>query len=160
MLNWFRRIVHRKTQNVFVYWDGRIVRRGDPIVLWRNLLAHEDYREDDFEFLKVESLRLKSAGTLSSVCRDVFGILPSDDGGLTELECIQILKSFRVYAGLQKKSGDLSQTSQQSTDTQVSPDAGEETNTNDDSESTSTSNGSRFTRVLPLPEESELGLTD
>ena len=131
-LNYIRRFAHRKLQLVFRFWDGRENRRADPIVLWRDLLAHEDYNDDDFKFLEIENLRLKYVGKISAVTRDVFSIRKVEEGGLTELECVQLLRAFRLYAGIQKKSGDQQLTSPTALDTTLSHTATDATNMNED----------------------------
>ena len=134
LFGFIRRFAHRRLQYVFKYWDGRKLRRGDPITTWRSLLAHDDYQEDDFELIQIDDppVRLKVIARLSGVTRDVFGIRTVEEGGLTELACVQLLREFRVYANIQKKSGESTQTSPSTTDSPVSPVATESISTSDD----------------------------
>lgn len=103
MFNFVRRWLFNRNRFIFVYWNGQKIVKGDPMVFWRSLQQHEDYREDDFKLIQVEGLRNKIFGKLSGVVRDVFGIKTAEEGGLTELECLDILRSYIEYSGFQKK---------------------------------------------------------
>lgn len=106
------------------------------MVFYRELLANEDFASDDFKLLKVEDLRPKLIQKLSGVVRAVFTVALPDAGGLTELECMDLLHDFMEYSGLQKKSGDQTPTLPPTTDPAHSANSTTEQNTSDVSDST------------------------
>lgn len=136
MLNFARRWLFNRNRFIFAYWNGQKIVKGDPMVLWRSLQQHEDYREDDFKLIQVEALRNKIIGKLACVVRDVFCIKSVEDGGLTELECLDTLRAYIEYSGFQKKSGEPTQTLQSTTEQESFPEQTDEQNTSGDSAST------------------------
>lgn len=137
MFDFIRRWAFNRSRFIFSYWDGSRIAKADPMVLWRSLQQHADFSEADFRLMKVDALRDSLVHKLANVVRDVFNIKLPDAGGLTELETLEILRSFIEYTGFQKKSGEPTQTSPQLVaDTSEDWTAGG--NTNDSSDSTST----------------------
>ena len=135
MFNLLKRWLFNRSRYVFKFWNGHRTVYADPMVLWRALQQHEDFREDDFKLMKVDALREKIIGKVAGVTRCVFGVGTVEERGLTELECLDLLKSFIAYSGFQKKSGDLNLSSQPSTETTALDDSTQPQNTNDDSAS-------------------------
>ena len=135
MLNLLKRWLFNRSRYVFKFWNGHRTVYADPMVLWRALQQHEDFREDDFKLMKVDALREKIIGKVSCVTRCVFGVGTVEERGLTELECLDLLKSFIAYSGFQKKSGDLNLSSQPSTETTALDDSTQQQSTSDDSAS-------------------------
>jgi len=136
MFNLLKRWLFNRSRYVFKFWNGHRTVYADPMVLWRALQQHEDFREDDFKLMKVDALREKIIGKVACVTRSVFGVGTVEERGLTELECLDLLKSFIAYSGFQKKSGDLNLSSQPSTETTALDDSTQPQSTNDDSAST------------------------
>lgn len=136
MFNLLKRWLFNRSRYVFKFWNGHRTVYADPMVLWRALQQHEDFREDDFKLMKVDALREKIIGKVAGVTRCVFGVGTVEERGLTELECLDLLKSFIAYSGFQKKSGDLNLSSQPSTETTALDDSTQPQSTNDDSAST------------------------
>ncbi len=135
MINLLKRWLFNRSRYVFKFWNGHRTVYADPMVLWRALQQHEDFREDDFKLMKVDALREKIIGKVSCVTRCVFGVGTVEERGLTELECLDLLKSFIAYSGFQKKSGDLNLSSQPSTETTALDDSTQQQSTSDDSAS-------------------------
>ena len=135
MFNLLKRWLFNRSRYVFKFWNGHRTVYADPMVLWRALQQHEDFREDDFKLMKVDALREKIIGKVAGVTRCVFGVGTVEERGLTELECLDLLKSFIAYSGFQKKSGDLNLSSQPSTEPTVLDDSTQQQNTSDDSAS-------------------------
>jgi len=135
MFNLLKRWLFNRSRYVFKFWNGHRTVYADPMVLWRALQQHEDFREDDFKLMKVDALREKIIGKVSCVTRSVFGVGTVEERGLTELECLDLLKSFIAYSGFQKKSGDLNLSSQPSTETTALDDSTQQQSTSDDSAS-------------------------
>lgn len=136
MINWFKRWLFNRNRYVFKFWNGHRTVYADPMVLWRTLQQNEDFREDDFKLMKVDALREKIIGKVAGVTRSVFGVGTVEERGLTELECLDLLKAFIAYSGFQKKSGGESLFLQPSTEPEVLEDSTPEQSTNDDSAST------------------------
>jgi len=136
MINLILRWLFNRNRYVFKFWNGHRTVYADPMVLWRSLQQHEDFREDDFKLMKVDALREKIIGKVAGVTRSVFGVGTVEERGLTELECLDLLKSFIAYSGFQKKSGEENQFSQPSTEPTALGDSTSEQSTNDDSGST------------------------
>lgn len=133
MPNWFIRWMFNRHRDIFSYFNGQRVVKGDPLVLWRALHQHEDYAESDFKLLKAPALRDQIIAKLAGVVRQVFAVKVPDEGGLTEMECLDLLQSFILYAGLQKKSTGQTQTSPSTADQEYSDDSINAPNMNDDS---------------------------
>jgi hypothetical protein len=131
---WFNRY-----RLVFRYWDGSRTRLGDPLVLYRALTAHEDFRADDFKLLQMRELFPKIVEKLAVVYRDVFGVKKPEEGGLTEHECVANLRAFIEYLGLQKKSTGLTPILRPTTEQESSASSVPETSTSADSPSSSIS---------------------
>ena len=108
MWDFIRRWRHRRQTDTYPFFDGLRTRRIDPLRVYRELLAHADYRRSDWAMLEVTEpeLRLKAIGRLSKVFRDVFNVPSAEDGGLSDRECLQILQTFFGDAERQKKSTD------------------------------------------------------
>jgi len=137
MFDFIRRWAFNRSRFIFSYWNGSKIVKADPMVLWRSLQQHPEFSEVDFRMMKVDALRDSLVNKLANVVRDVFDIKQPESGGLTELESLEVLRSFIEYTGFQKKSGDQTQTSPQPVaDTSEGSTAGG--NTNDSSDSTST----------------------
>ena len=136
MLNFFKRWLFNRSRYVFKFWNGHRTVYADPMVLWRSLQQHEDFREDDFKLMKVDALREKIIGKVAGLTRSVFGVGTVEERGLTELECLDLLKAFIMYSGFQKKSGEEMQTSPSIAEPASSADSTPEQSTNDDLEST------------------------
>jgi hypothetical protein len=136
MINLILRWLFNRNRYVFKFWNGHRTVYADPMVLWRSLQQHEDFREDDFKLMKVDALREKIIGKVAGVTRSVFGVGTVEERGLTELECLDLLKSFIAYSGFQKKSGEENLFSQPSTEPTVLDDSTSEPSTKEDSGST------------------------
>ena len=136
MINLILRWLFNRNRYVFKFWNGHRTVYADPMVLWRSLQQHEDFREDDFKLMKVDALREKIIGKVAGVTRSVFGVKTVEERGLTELECLDLLKSFIAYSGFQKKSGEGNLFSQPSTEPTVLGDSTSEPSTKEDSGST------------------------
>ena len=136
MINLFKRWLFNRSRYVFKFWNGHRTVYADPMVVWRSLQQNEDFREDDFKLMKVDALREKIIGKVAGVTRSVFGVGTVEERGLTELECLDLLKAFILYSGFQKKSGEQMQTLPSIAEPESSDDSTPEQSTNDASAST------------------------
>lgn len=108
MLQWLDDILWQKQRMIYKYRDGKTIRRGDPLVIYRALKNHQTFNYD--EHLTAhdngddEATKACAQGT-----RDAFEI-PLFDGkvGLTENELVALLKHFTLYVlDLKKNSSPL-----------------------------------------------------
>ena len=96
-----------KHREIFHFWDGQKFRSIDPLKVWRELDAHPQFRMD----LHPEALDAGDseawAVTVQAV-RDVFGVpVMTENSGLTESECLDLLKSFALWVNALKKNINL-----------------------------------------------------
>lgn len=133
MINLLKRWLFNRSRYVFKFWNGHRTVYADPMVLWRALQQNDDFREDDFKLMKVDALRNGIIAKVAGVTRVVFGVGTVEERGLTELECLDLLKAFIAYSGFQKKSGEAMPTLQSTVGQQSSDDSTNEQNTNADS---------------------------
>ena len=112
MLNMLRRIFLNRHRLLFRFWDGRRIRRVDPVVVMRELMNSEHFSlEDDLKLLEVPDTRLvlRKTGEISLGVREAFDLLDLEDGGLTERECVGLCRLFLQYLGHVKKNGGSTQ---------------------------------------------------
>lgn len=104
MFGWFWNLFSSKPaegflpceQEFFPYWDGRRMRKGDPLSIMFRLSADEGLNlEMD---LKIASLPDPGAAqAFSNVCkavRQAFDVKPFDEGGLLDINCKELLLTF------------------------------------------------------------------
>lgn len=102
-----------------MFFDGRRWRSADPLAIARAFFTHPSFDWDETpELLRtgVATVQLEAFRVIGVAVRDVFGIRPLDQGGLSDRECLDLLAEFRQYLGDVKKNGNLFQISQASTD--------------------------------------------
>lgn len=160
VLDRIRSWVFNRQRYVYRFWDGSRTRVADPLAMYRELMAHEDFRLDDMKLLTIPSLMPEKAKTLAKSYRDVFKVKGVEDGGLTDVECVHNLQDFLGVSYIQKKSGETQQTSPVSTDTPVSQNSTDQTSTGDGSGSTSTAIDFQSTEPLQSPQEPESASTE
>lgn len=153
MLDKFRCWLFNRQRYVYRFWDGSRTRVADPLAMYRDLLAHEEFRIDDLKLLSVPALMPEKCRTLAKAYRDVFKVGMVEDGGLTDVECVHNLQDFLGVAYIQKKSGETQPTSPTSTDTTPSQDSADQTNTGDGLDSISTVTDSQSTEPSQSPQE-------
>lgn len=136
----FLQLIGRDPRGIFHYWDGRRWRNGDPIVLARGLMSHPVFDWDEHPLKVVDPDPLVSSEairTCSDALREIFGVVPFEDGGLTETELCRLLWDFQDYLVAVKKNGNGQQTQQPPTESPPSfPGEGYITKPDSDSGST------------------------
>ncbi len=159
LIGWLIGLIHRRPRNVFRFWDGRRYRSIDPFVAARVLFSHPKFDWDEtIVLLTMPRVKpqLETAGVIVSAVREAFGVASFDEGGLTELESIELLYDFRDYIGDVKKNGSLFPTSQPPTDGQLSPVMSMVESTKPDLDSGSTVTGNYSAQPgQPAPELSQ-----
>lgn len=116
MFSWFlnllRRWIIERRRAIFRYWDGRRLRKIDPMEVLRALRADKNYDQ-------AAHLPLVDAGDEDAIritanaVRSAFGAPAFADGGLSELELCGVLVDFLTFLATLKKSTDTPQSSPQ-----------------------------------------------
>lgn len=100
-------------REIFRYFDGQAYRYADPLLVLQALDATEDWQEliqaaiistsvDPAKLSPVLRAQVedksKLIGDLAGVVREVFGLkVLGPDGGLTQLECVDLLSDFLAW---------------------------------------------------------------
>lgn len=146
--DWFFRRVLNQHRLLFRYWDGRRFVSADPFVLLRKLVNTNKFDPDaDLKKLKYPDPKIvtEKIGFVAEGVREIFELRSFEAGGLTELECVQLLMTFSEYLETVKKNGVSNPiTSQLLTGEAEKPAVFSpgESGTNENSVSTSTPSGS------------------
>lgn len=90
-------------REIFVYFDGHRHRRGDPIAIYRGLKDDPQFNLDVHPG-EAEEGDLEALGIMAGAVRRVFGVKSADEGGLTEMECAELLRGYLDYTGSLKKN--------------------------------------------------------
>ena len=148
---WLLQLLGFDPRNVFRYYDGKKYINADPIVLVRRMWSVNLYQYDvpgmnegpetPFDSVKARDLIAtgdsdkvqKGYSIVSRAARYIFNVKSLEEGGLTEVECDELLDRFENYLGDLKKSINLMPTSVTSTEET------EENSTNSSLDSGSTS---------------------
>jgi len=109
--NWvFRRVLNRHRM-LFRYWDGRKYVAADPFVIYRRMLSTQKFDpESDLKKLNIPNSKIitERIGFIAEGVREIFDLSPfrpDGKGGLTELECVNLLMEFTGYLERVKKNG-------------------------------------------------------
>lgn len=141
--NWFFGRILNKHRMLFRWWNGSKFVSSDPFVLLRKLINTDKFDiDEDLKKLKFPDPKIVTI-TISHIAegvREIFEVPAFESGGLTELECVQLVMEFMGFTERVKKNGASSLissgfTTDQSTQDAGSPDASD---TNENSASTST----------------------
>lgn len=128
---------------LFRFWNGTKFVSADPFVLLRKLINTDKCDiDEDLKKLKIPDPKIVT-NTISHIAegvREIFEVPAFEDGGLTELECVQLVMEFMGFTERVKKNGASNLISSefmtdQSTQDATSPDA---KNMKENSASTST----------------------
>lgn len=103
MFNWLRRWRQNRTRAIFRYWDGQAMRSADPITLWRAIKAHPQFNLER-DPLMHDAGDDESTVICLNATRDIFGVKPVEEGGLTETETIDLLGSYFDWINAVKKN--------------------------------------------------------
>lgn len=109
--NWFRGgrpdLYRPRERLIYSYHTGERVVRADPLVLYRRVMDEGPELAVD---IKVSQSPMAGAGAaqgaVAARVRRMFGLKPLADGGLGEVECVELLDHFLEYcSGVKKNTG-------------------------------------------------------
>ena len=108
-------VYHPKKRMIYSYWNGDKLIDSDPLVLYKRMMDHSTDISID---MKVSSSASKDSGkahnNLIKSIREIFEIKPLAEGGLTEIETVNLLDHFIIYSEWVKKNLNPSATSSNS----------------------------------------------
>ena len=93
---------------LFRFWDGSRFVSSDPFILFRKLINTDKFDvEEDIKKLRIPDPKIVSEkiGFIAEGIREIFDLPPYEKGGLTELECVQLLIEFSTFLDRVKKNG-------------------------------------------------------
>ena len=93
-------------RHIYSYFDGTKVRKVDPMLLYK--AKRRKWTDITIAWKlagSISSQAMKGQENLILLIRQVFDVKPLDEGGLTEVECVELLTHFVKYCDeLQKKT--------------------------------------------------------
>lgn len=106
--NWFFARVLNRHRLLFRFWNGSRFVSSDPFILLRKLLNTDKFdAEMDLKKLEIPDPKIvtEKIGFIAEGIREIFELPPYEKGGLTELECVQLLMEFSSFLERIKKNG-------------------------------------------------------
>jgi hypothetical protein len=117
--DWFFGRVLNRHRLLYRYWDGSRFVSEDPFVLLRKLTNSQDFDPDnDLKLLQIKTdpkMVIRKIEHVAEGVRKIFGVPELKDGGLTELENVNLLIQFLRWMDDVKKNGATNQISAGST---------------------------------------------
>jgi len=123
LLTWILYRLGADPRGLFSFHDGRRWRYVDPMEAARTLWSLPGFESDKSRELiasGVGTLMAQGFAEIATAVRSVFDVAPASQGGLTELECRELLDRFEFYLGAVKKNGSPGRISSDATETQQS----------------------------------------
>lgn len=141
--NWFFARVLNRHRLLFRFWNGSRFVSSDPFILLRKLMNTDKFdAEMDLKKLEIPDPKIvtQKIGFIAEGVREIFDLPPYEKGGLTELECVQLLMEFSSFLERIKKNGASSLILLPSTESQATTanDLPDQNDTKENSASTST----------------------
>lgn len=138
---WFFARALNRHRLLFRFWDGSRFISSDPFVLLRRLTNTEKFdMESDLKMLQIPDPKIvtQKIGYIADGVREIFDLKNFESGGLSELECVQLLLTFSDFLDTVKKNGVLNPNSSPASDvSQMESSSAEKKGTNENSDSTS-----------------------
>lgn len=106
--NWFFSRVLNRHRLLFRYWNGSRYVSADPFVILRSLLKTDKFDPDaDLKKLEIPDAKIiaEKIGFIAEGVREIFDLPAFEKGGLSELECVQLLLEFSGFLEDVKKNG-------------------------------------------------------
>lgn len=105
---WTLQLLGFDPRGIFVFYDGRRMRRVDPLLTYIRLYDEPGF-DPDAVILRVKNAdgmeRLRQLQNIDQHIRNVFQVKPLEEGGLTAVECVDLFADFMDYSLDLKKSG-------------------------------------------------------
>ncbi len=112
MLNFIKNLFFSRVLNrhrlLFRFWNGSRFISADPFILLRRLMNTDKFdAEVDLKKLEIPDAKIvtEKIGFIAEGVREIFELSPYEKGGLTELECVQLLMEFSSFLERIKKNG-------------------------------------------------------
>lgn len=136
---------------IYKYWDGKKLVSADPLVLYKRMMERGPELSID---IKVSTSASKDAAkaheSLVKGIREVFQVKTLEEGGITDLEAMDVLDHFLIYSEMVKKNSRPSQTLSAKLEDSVSPPVDGQATSNS-SDSGSTENAPSTAALTPSP---------
>lgn len=161
--HWLRSLLHRssveyldvyqpKERLIYRYFDGQKTVVADPLLLYRKVMGIGPELSVDLKVSQSSSKDAQKAHENAQMkIREVFGVLPLADGGLSELETMDLLDHFLAYCDRIKKNSSPSPTSPVETSAPSERSCEEDPRTSNSLDSGSTDAGSSISTPEPSP---------
>lgn len=134
-----RLVERRRRRDIFQFWDGRRIRRIDPLVAWRVMWQHPTCNVSD-DLNAADNGDFEAQARALAMTRDMFGVQAwsEDSPGLTVDETYSLLCDFLDYMGRKKKAPGSSPPPSPPSDSTFCPEAAEASTMPPESGSSST----------------------
>lgn len=106
--NWFFSRALNRHRLLFRFWNGSRFVSVDPFIILRKLLKTDKFDPDaDLKKLEIPDAKIitEKIGFIAEGVREIFDLPAFEAGGLTELECVQLLMEFSGFLENVKKNG-------------------------------------------------------
>lgn len=103
--NWRERRALRRDRMIFEFFDGERIRYGDPLRIWREILADKEFSVDTIDAVD-RNEEPETTHCINCCCR-VFGLKkldPATGKGLTDAEIENVLSALVYYLDNVKKN--------------------------------------------------------
>lgn len=145
-----------KLRRIFRYFDGAAVIARDPMSLFKNVMAVGPELDADMKIANSTMKgNLEAHGEMVNKIRDIFAVKKLEDGGLGDLECVELLSKFLSYVATLKKNSSPLPTFSKATLASSKTSAGEDQPIKSSSVSGSAKKESSINVPTPSPSEQE-----
>ncbi len=105
-------LYHPKKRMIYCYFDGKKDVKADPMVLYRRAMENGPELSIDLKVANIPNKDSAKAhkGAVEKI-RKIFSLVSFEDGGLTELETLDLLDHFFAFCDGVKKNSSASPTS-------------------------------------------------
>lgn len=110
IISWLWNKYHARGRVLFQFHDGERTRRVDPLEVARRLFADPEFDWDETPRMLMTghaAMQLETFRIIGNAVRRAFEVPSVEGGGLSEIECLELLTRFRGYLGDVKKNGSL-----------------------------------------------------
>ena len=103
LINWWKNRAREKSRAIFRYWDGKKERAIDPMLAWQGLISDVEFNLDTHP-AQIDRGEIEAIQVGSRTVQRVFAVKPVDEGGLTQLESLDLLVDYFDYLDTLKKN--------------------------------------------------------